>query len=150
MCKEGTLVKFKLFIDKNHEEEVIIYAHEKSDLIKEIEDLVSEKNSGIIGFIDREAVKVNLNEIYCFVTESNKLYAMCEKEKYFLKTRLYKIEENLNENFVKINQSCIANIRKIKKFDASVSGSLMVTFKNGYVDFVSRRNVKKVKERLGV
>lgn len=143
-------MKFKIFIDKNHEEEVIIYAHEKSDLIKEIEELVCENNFDIIGFSDKEGMKLNLNEVYCFIVESNKLYAMCEKEKYFLKTRLYKIEENLSENFVKINQSCIANIRKIKKFDASISGTLTVTFKNNYVDYVSRRNVKKVKERLGI
>lgn len=143
-------MKFRLFIDKNHEEEVIIYAHEKSDLIKEIEELVCENNFDIIGFSDKEGVKLNLNEIYCFTVESNKLYAMCEKEKFLVKTRLYKIEENLNENFVKINQSCIANIRKIKKFDASISGTLTVTFKNNYVDYVSRRNVKKVKERLGI
>ncbi len=143
-------MKLKIFIDKNHEEEVIIYAHEKSDLIKEIEELVCENNFDIIGFSDKEGMKLNLNEVYCFIVESNKLYAMCEKEKYFLKTRLYKIEENLSENFVKINQSCIANIRKIKKFDASISGTLTVTFKNNYVDYVSRRNVKKVKERLGI
>lgn len=143
-------MKFKIFIDKNHEEEVIIYAHEKSDLIKEIEELVCENNFDIIGFSDKGGMKLNLNEVYCFIVESNKLYAMCEKEKYFLKTRLYKIEENLSENFVKINQSCIANIRKIKKFDASISGTLTVTFKNNYVDYVSRRNVKKVKERLGI
>ena len=143
-------MKFKIFIDKNHEEEVIIYAHEKSDLIKEIEELVCENNFDIIGFSDKEGMKLNLNEVYCFIVENNKLYAMCEKEKYFLKTRLYKIEENLSENFVKINQSCIANIRKIKKFDASISGTLTVTFKNNYVDYVSRRNVKKVKERLGI
>lgn len=143
-------MKLKIFIDKNHEEEVIIYAHEKSELIKEIEELVCENNFDIIGFSDKEGMKLNLNEIYCFIVESNKLYAMCEKEKYFLKTRLYKIEENLSENFVKINQSCIANIRKIKKFDASISGTLTVTFKNNYVDYVSRRNVKKVKERLGI
>lgn len=143
-------MKFKIFIDKNHEEEVIIYAHEKSDLIKEIEELVCENNFDIIGFSDKEGVKLNLNEIYCFIVESNKIYALCEKEKFLIKTRLYKLEENLTENFVKINQSCIANIRKIKKFDASISGTLTVTFKNNYVDYVSRRNVKKIKERLGI
>ena len=41
-------------------------------------------------------------------------------------------------------------IKKIKKFDTSVSGMLTVTFKNGYRDYVSRRNLKSVKERLGV
>lgn len=143
-------MNFKLFIDKNHEEEVIVYAHEKSVLTEEIENLVCGNTFEITGFADKEGVKLKINEIYCFIVEDNKIYAVCEKEKFLIKARLYKIEENLNENFVKINQSCIANIRKIKKFDASISGNLTVTFKNGYKDYVSRRNVKNVKERLGV
>lgn len=85
-----------------------------------------------------------------FFTEDNKVFALTENEKYRLKSRLYQLEENLNDNFVKINQSCIANIKSIDKFKATVGGSLTVIFKNGYVDFVSRRNLKNVKERLGL
>ena len=78
------------------------------------------------------------------------MFALTEKGKYRLKSRLYQLEKNLNDNFVKINQSCIANIKKIEKFKASVGGALMVIFKNGYEDYVSRRNLKNVKERLGL
>ena len=54
----------------------------------------------------------------------------------------------LDENFIKINQSCIANIRQIEKVEGTFSGSLSVVFKNGYKDYISRRNLKNVKERL--
>lgn len=143
-------MKFRFFIDKSREEEVIVYAHEKTKLVEGIEKLVTENNFELIGYADREAVKLDLADVYCFTVENNKIYAVCENEKYLLKLRLYQIEEKLSENFIKINQSCIANIRKIRKFDASFSGTLTVIFKNGYKDFVSRRNVKNVKERLGL
>lgn len=143
-------MKFRLIIDKSRDEEVIVYANEKKKLIDEIEKLVCENNFELTGFIDREAVKLNLAEVYCFISENNKVFAVCEKEKFLIKYRLYQLEEKLPENFVKINQSCIADIKKIKKFDASFTGVLKVIFKNGYTDFVSRRNVKKVKERLGL
>lgn len=143
-------MKFRFLIDKNREEEVIVYAHEKTKLVEGIEKLVTENNFELIGYADREAVKLDLADVYCFTVENNKIYAVCENEKYLLKLRLYQIEEKLSENFIKINQSCIANIRKIRKFDASFSGTLTVIFKNGYKDFVSRRNVKNVKERLGL
>ena len=142
-------MKFRFLIDKNREE-VIVYAHEKTKLVEGIEKLVTENNFELIGYADREAVKLDLADVYCFTVENNKIYAVCENEKYLLKLRLYQIEEKLSENFIKINQSCIANIRKIRKFDASFSGTLTVIFKNGYKDFVSRRNVKNVKERLGL
>ncbi len=143
-------MKFSFFVDKEREEEVVVYAHEKTKLIEDIERLVKENDFELIGYAEKEAVKLELTEVYCFVSENNKVYAICEKERYLLRFRLYQLEERLSENFVKINQSCIANIRKIKKFDASFSGTLTVIFKNGYKDFVSRRNVRKVKERLGL
>ncbi|MBQ2827817.1 MAG: LytTR family transcriptional regulator [Clostridia bacterium] len=143
-------MKFRFLIDKNREEEVIVYAHKKTKLVESIENIVKEDNFELIGYADREAVKLDLADVYCFTVENNKIYAVCENEKYLLKSRLYQVEENLSENFIKINQSCIANIRKIRKFDASFSGTLTVIFKNGYKDFVSRRNVKNVKERLGL
>ena len=142
-------MKFRLFIDCDREEEVVVYAHEKSRLVSSIEKLVSD-NTELIGYNGKTAVKINLSEVYCFVTERNKVYAITEKEKLQMKLRLYQLEEIADENFVKINQSCIANIRTIERFDASVSGTMRVVFKNGYTDYVSRRQMKTVKERLGL
>ena len=142
-------MKFRLFIDRDREEEVIVYAHEKSRLVSSIEKLVSD-NTELIGYNGKTAVRINLWEVYCFVTERNKVYAITEKEKLQLKLRLYQLEEIADENFVKINQSCIANIRKIEKVQATFSASLSVVFRNGYTDYISRRNLKHVKERLGV
>lgn len=142
-------MKFKIVIDKSREEEVIVYAHAETKLTDEIERLVSENSFELIGYKNKNAVKFSLNEVNCFSVEGGKVYAFTE-EKLLLKSRLYKIEENLSESFIKINQSTIANVRMIKKFDASLGGSLRVIFKNGYSDYVSRRQLKKVKERLGL
>lgn len=143
-------MKFKLFIDKEREEEVIVYAHEKSRLVSEIESLIEDSASELVGFNRGEATRISAGDVYSFVLEEGRLFAVTENEKFLIKSRLYKVEEKLPQNFVKINQSCIANIKKIKKFDVTVSGTLKVVFKNGYTDYVSRRNIKKVKERLGL
>ena len=73
-----------------------------------------------------------------------------EKEQLYLKQRLYQVEDNLDKDFIKINQSTIANIRMIERFSVSIGGSLQVIFKNGYKDYVSRRQLKSVKERMGI
>ena len=143
-------MKLRIVIDPNRDEEIFISAHEKTQLISEIEELVNNNFFDLTGYTETETVKLNLNEVFCFITEDSKVYALTEKHKYRLKLRLYQLEENLNNNFVKINQSCIANIRMIERFDASVSGTMRVVFKNGYTDYVSRRQMKTVKERLGL
>jgi DNA-binding LytR/AlgR family response regulator len=82
--------------------------------------------------------------------EAGKVYAMTLNHKWQLKGRLYQVEELLPSSFVKINQSCLANIRKIQRFQSTIGGTLQVVFENGYVDYVSRRQLKTVKERLGL
>ena len=142
-------MKLKIFVDKTKEEEILIYVHEKNGLVEEIERLVSENKFELIGYKDNEAQKISLLEVNCFICENNKVFALTE-EKLAVRLRLYQIEDLLDDNFVRINQSCIANIRKIEKTQADFSGALTVVFKNGYRDYISRRNLKKVKERLGV
>ena len=143
-------MKCRTVIDKDREEEVVIYVHEKNSLSYEIEELVLGKSLELFGYKDKNIVKLSPSDVFCFTVEDNKVYAICEKEKYQIKQRLYLLEEILDRDFVKINQSCIANIRKISKFDTSITGTLMISFKNGYRDYVSRRQMKKVKERIGL
>ena len=66
-----------------------------------------------------------------------------------IKERLYTVENTVGDSFIKINQSCIVNIDKIERFEASFSGALTVVLKNGYKDYISRRQLKIVKERIG-
>ncbi len=143
-------MKYTIIIDKNREEEVIVYAREKTKLTDDIETLVCGSVPELMGYKENQAVKLRTDDISCFTVEDNKVYALTDKEKFQLRCRLYQLEEILPHTFVKINQSCIANIRKIERFDTSVSGTLLIKFKNGYKDYVSRRQMKAVKERFGL
>ena len=143
-------MKFRLIIDENRDEEILVYAHQKTPLVEAIERLVMQEEFRLIGYIDREAVKLDFDKICRFTVEENRVYAETVNEKYRLRYRLCEIEEKTPMSFVKINQSCLANIEMIERFDASVSGSLRVRFKNGSTDYVSRRQLKTVKERIGL
>ena len=143
-------MKCTVIIDKTREEEIIIYTHQKNELIYDIERIAESQSIHLVGYFMDEFVKLLPSEVYCFTVENGKLYAICENQKYLIKARLYNVEKILDKNFIKINQSSIANISKIQKFDASISGTLKVVFKNGHTDYVSRRNIKNVKERLGL
>lgn len=142
-------MKFEIFIDKECEERVMVYAHEKTKLTDAIEQLVTETDA-LIGYNGKQYAKLSFADIYCFTVEENKVFAVTENERLQLKSRLYRLEEIMPESFIKINQSCIIDTKKAERFDASVSGTLLVRLKNGYSDYVSRRNLKKVKERFGI
>ena len=144
-------MKCKTVIDPEREEEVLIYAHRRSKLVEEIEALAERGSKEWIGYDDqRQILQFSSHEVYCFVSEANKVFAITTRGRLVIRERLYLLEKLLDDGFVRLNQSCIANIRMIERFDASFSGTLSVVFQNGYRDYVSRRQLKIVKERVGI
>ena len=149
IAKEVSPMKCKIIIDQTQEEEVLIIAHARTSLVEEIEELVRDNAAELFGYTETEIVRLRPEEIVCFSVEDGKVFALTDTQKLRIKQRLYVLEELLDERFIKINQSCIANVKKIRKFEASFGGALTVIFKNGHRDYVSRRQMKIVKERIG-
>ena len=143
-------MEFKLILDKNHREEVVLYAKEINDFVREIESLVKNRSKSLVGYKNREIVILKLDDVICFTIENNKVIAITYNGNYQIKDRLYKIEEIVDSRFIKANQSTLANINEIERFESSFGGTLVIVFKNGYKDYVSRRQLKHVKERLGL
>ena len=52
--------------------------------------------------------------------------------------------------FVRISHSEIVNLRRVKRLDLSLSGTICMELSNGTTAFVSRRYVAKIKEILGI
>ena len=143
-------MRFELIIDPSCEERVVLHARQESDLTRAIQRLVQEEPTKLVGYREGDIVPLTPAQIYCVAVEGDRVFALCREEKLQMKLRLYVLEELLGDGFVKINQSCLANISQVERFDASVTGTLKVKFKNGHTDYVSRRQLKQVKARFGM
>ena len=142
-------MKCKIILSPEREEEILIYAHEKTPLIEKIEALAkSDDQPTLFGYSDDSATRLSPAEICCVAIEGGRLYAYTATQKLLLKQRLYEVEAILDNGFVKINQSCLVKIDQIKQFKTSIGGALTVTLSNGFCDYVSRRQLKIVKERI--
>lgn len=142
-------MEYKILLSEDQKEDIIISAKQDSDLLKRIEDLLISEGLSFLGQENGETIKLSPTEIMAFSCEDGKIYAITSDKKTTIKNRLYQLEKELPKNFIKINQSCIININFIEKFFPSPYGALSVKLKNGFTDYVSRRNIKNVKERLG-
>ena len=144
-------MKHTTIIDPHREEEVVIYAGKRTREIEELERYLDRMGAELVGYgEDGQILPLRPAEVHCFIVEDGRVCALTEKEKLTVRLPLYAIEEMLTEDFVRINQSCLGSIRKIARFDASIGGALMVTFGNGHRDYVSRRQLKNVKERMHI
>ena len=143
-------MKHTLIIDEARDEEVIIYAKRRTKDTDALEAYVEQMSCELIGYGEGgKIVRLRPSDVVCFSVDDGKVFALTESERLTVRLPLYAVEEMLDMNFVKINQSCIGNIRKIDRFHTSIGGSLMVIFANGHRDYVSRRQLKTVKERIG-
>ena len=142
-------MKYRIEIHENQEEDIIISAKAQTDLLCKIEAILESRQEQLLGYANGETVPLNGEDVLCFYVETGKVYAMTEQEKWQVKERLYQLEQQYEKSFVKINQSCLVNLSAISKFQSSIGGSLSVVLKNGYRDYISRRQLRTVKERMG-
>ncbi len=135
---------------QNDREEVIVYAKENSPLIDKIKRLVEADSFALVGSKDDQLCRLDPQSVCCFSVQNGKTVAITEDGVWRVKQRLYQLEELLDDSFIKINQSCLVNRHAIVRFKATIGGALQVVLTGGYTDYVSRRQLKEVKERMGL
>ena len=139
-------MKFKLIIDQNQEEEIVATVKQRTALIDYIENLVEENDNELIGYLDNQIVRLKIDLIECIFIQDTKAYVSYgDKKVYQIKKRLNELENTLPPTFIRINKSAIANSRQIKKYITTITGSVNIEFKSGYIDYVSRRCFAKIK-----
>lgn len=144
-------MKFRLIIDKEKAEEVVITAHERSPLIEEIQALV-ERQSGqerLVAYTDDGIKMLPVSAIECITVLDGKTYAIDQMgQKYRLKERLYELESLLPPSFIRINKSTLANENRLDRFAVTYSGAVDAVFCCGYREYVSRRCFAQIKRRF--
>ena len=143
-------MKYKLIIDKNAEEEIIVIAHGPSSLTQQIENLVCSYTGAdsIMGYREDEMRKLSFPEIECVTILNRKVIAIDTVGNQFsLKDRLRDLEEILPSYFIRINKSTLANEHRIARFDAVFSGGVDAVFQCGYREYVSRRCFAEIRRR---
>lgn len=142
-------MKFRLIIDKNKDEEVVITAHQRSAFIDEIEALLSRHTDRIPGYTEDDIKMLSASDIECVTVLDGKTYAIDHKNRrYRLKQRLYELETVLPASFIRINKSTLANQSALDRFTVTITGSVDAVFKCGYTEYVSRRCFAQIKRRL--
>ena len=143
-------MKYKLIIDKDAEEEIIVIAHAPSTLTQQIEDLVYHfsGSDNIMGYREDEMRKLAFEEIECITILDRKVVAIDSRGiHYRIQDRLRDLETILPSYFIRINKSTLANEHRIARFNATFSGGVDAVFQCGYRDYVSRRCFADIRRR---
>lgn len=146
-------MQIEIKMDENYREpKIIIMTDKMTDEVNDIVKKLSEEQPQLIaGFKDDSVQVLDPSSIYRVYAQSGKVFAETSKGNYLLRLRLYEAEERLEKlSFVRISNSDIINLKKVKSFDLSFAGTICITLSNGTVTYVSRRTVSKIKKLLGI
>lgn len=144
-------IEIKIDISQKETKVIIISDEMNEDVQELVERISANPQQMIIGFQQEKAMILNQEDIFRIYSEQGKVYAQLSKEVYVLRMRLYELEACLNsKEFVRISNSEIINLKKVKNFDLSFSGVICVKLTDGTKTYVSRRYVMKIKKILEI
>ena len=146
-------MQIEIKIDDTCQEPKIIVVTAKVDeqIAALVKKLSEEAPQMIAGFRDDTVKLLDQAEIFSIYADDGKVLCRTASGTYTLRLRLYELEERLDKTkFVRISNSEIINLKKVKGFDLSFTGTICVSLSDGTVTYVSRRYVSKIKQLLGI
>lgn len=130
---------------------IILTARITDDINALVQRLSDEPPQMLAGFRGDACKVLEPAEILRVYASGGKVYAQTQDGEYLLRQRLYELEKRLDRSgFVRISNSEIIHLKKVKRFDLSPAGTICVLLSDGTVTYASRRYVSRIKKILGV
>lgn len=144
-------MKIDIDIDKKYKEIQVILKSPDMDeeTLKILEKLKTRKTKYILGKKEKKIYILDINEVYIFYSENQKVFVETNECKYEVEERLYEIEENLKStSFVRVSKFAVVNMKKVRNIDMHFNGNLTMNLINNKKENISRRYISKIKDYL--
>jgi len=149
-------LKVGINIDRSVEEvEVLITAQEQSRTVNALYEHIVEFDKKsletLTAYRDDIAKIVNVTDVFRIYMGNQKVYIQTHQGEYAIRYRLYELEAALDKKqFLRISNSEIINVKKIRDIDLSLIGRICIRFEDNTQTYVSRRYIPKIKKSLGI
>ena len=149
-------MKVGINIDRSVEEvEVLITAQEQSRTVNALYEHIVEFDKKsletLTAYRDDIAKIVNMTDVFRIYTGNQKVYIQTHQGEYAIRYRLYELEAALDKKqFLRISNSEIINVKKIRDIDLSLIGRICIRFEDNTQTYVLRRYIPKIKKSLGI
>jgi len=144
-------MKVELNIDKKFGETIVTISTNKvNDEIQNLVNYIENKEDYFIGVLGGKVRLLNTEDIIRVYVEDRKVYVVTVEGRFIVRKKLYEVQNTLTKDFIKISQSEIANIKYIHSLDLGLRGTIVISYKNSDISYVSRRMLKEFKMKLGL
>lgn len=147
-------IKVRTNISSEFQEiEVCINAPEKNEEVQRLENELLSRNVNVIKQIiamrNNDIFIINVSDVIMFFSEEKNNFCKTKDGIFLIKEKLYYLEDVLpSREFIRISNSTIINIKHVKCFNTSIIGRIVVKFKDGNEENVSRRRTAEIMKFL--
>ena len=149
-----SMVDIEVVIDDNYvNPEVSIKTKARTsqveNIIMAIENISENDFPMIPANVGNKIELISQRDIVRVFTEGRKISIQTDDVTFSTNKTLSNIEDMLNpERFLRISQSEIINLYKVKQFDIDIAGTIGIEFDNGTKSWASRSRVRVIKDKL--
>ena len=130
---------------------VEIHCREVTSETERLERYISRFDERLTASENGSTYNVQIDEILYIESVDKKTFLYTKGHVLQTEKRLYELEELLDEKtFFRCSKSVIVNLNKITKLKPEVTRNILATLTNGEIIVISRRNVKALKELIGL
>ena len=148
------MVEIEVVLDERYTDPLVTIrtrsnTQQVENIIYAIEDASHSDFPQIAAVKDEVVVFVPQRDIVRVHTEGRKVVIQTEDDVFTVKRTLAGLEDVLNPSrFLRISQSEIINLYKVRSFDFNLAGTIGVEFDCGIKSWASRSRVKQIKAFL--
>lgn len=148
------MVDIDVVIDEQYvDPKVTIQTKERTEqvdnIIYAIENVSGNDFPPIPAHLGDNVELLSQRDIFRAYTQGRKVMVQTADQSYTIKRSLAALEEDLNpKRFLRISQSEIINLYKVKRFDINIAGTIGIEFDNGQTSWAARSRVRAIKDLI--
>ena len=124
---------------------ILVCAREKDAAVEALLERLKQPDT-ITAYSERGEVLLHPAEIQRIYTQQRRVMVDADSGTFFMRERMYELEEKLDSSeFVRISNAEIVNMRRIRKLDFGIVGTIRLIFRDGTETYVSRRYVPRIR-----
>lgn len=138
-------------ISTEQEERAELFIHKEDKEIQELArylEMERFRHGILICQKGKDICRLHMRAIYYIESVQEIQHIHTEKEVYTTKQRLYSLEKELPESFVRISKSVILNMEKVKEYRPVMGGMMTAEFSNGEIVYISRKYLKELRNKI--
>lgn len=148
-------MRVEILLDSSCEEPyVVVHAQKLTEELHAVIELLSNEplQGGLLAAKkDGRVFVISPEQVELVRTEGGELVLYDREQKRYLLTRsLQETMGKLGTDFVRISKSAAVNIRRIDHVYPTFNGMMELVLKNGIEEYISRKYLRDVKQRLGL